>query len=132
MTASIVEFLPDRNKNGNKNAELRCAVERLAKTDDVVRIALMPDAHVAEDVCVGTVTATTQRLLPAAVGGDIGCGMVAVQIRSDADLLADRDRAAMVLAGLYTHIPHALHASKNAPELPEVLRDVPLAGGALE
>lgn len=128
MTASIVEFLPDRRKN----AELRMAVERLARTEDVVRIALMPDAHVAEDVCVGTVTATTHRLLPAAVGGDIGCGMVAVQIRSNGDLLADRDRAAQVLAGLYQHIPHAMHASKEAPELPEVLRDEPLAGGALD
>src|SRR5262245_51964024 len=75
-----VEFLPDKSKN----AELRAAIERLGRTEDVVRIALMPDAHVAEDVCVGTVTATTRRLLPAAVGGDIGCGMVAVRLQSDA------------------------------------------------
>jgi tRNA-splicing ligase RtcB (3'-phosphate/5'-hydroxy nucleic acid ligase) len=128
MTASMVEFLPDKSKN----AELRTAIERLGRTEDVVRIALMPDAHVAEDVCVGTVTATTRRILPAAVGGDIGCGMVAVRLRSDADLLADRDRAALVLAGLYEHIPHAMHASKNAPELPDMLRDKPLAGGALD
>jgi len=128
MIASVVEFLPDNSKKAN----LRAAVERLGRTQDVVRIALMPDAHVAEDVCVGTVTATTRRLLPAAVGGDIGCGMVAVRLRCDADLLADRDRAALVLAGFYAHIPHAMHASKNAPELPEVLRDKPLAGGALD
>lgn len=128
MTASVVEFLPDKNKN----AELRTAIERLGRTQDVVRIALMPDAHVAEDVCVGTVTATTQRLLPAAVGGDIGCGMVAVSLRGDADVLADRERAALVLAGLYARIPHAMFAAKEAPDLPEVLRDEPLAGGALE
>lgn len=128
MIASIVEFLPDKSKN----AELRTAIERLGRTEDVVRIALMPDAHVAEDVCVGTVTATTQRILPAAVGGDIGCGMVAVRLQSDADLLADRERAALVLAGLYEHVPHSMHPAKNAPELPDVLRDKPLAGGVLD
>ncbi len=111
---SIMEFLPDHNKS----AELRAAIERLGRTEDVVRIALMPDAHVAEDVCVGTVTATTRRILPAAVGGDIGCGMVAVQLQCTTDVLADRNRAALVLAGFYERIPHALHASKDAPDLP--------------
>ncbi len=125
---SIMEFLPDNSKN----AELRVAIERLGRTEDVVRIALMPDAHVAEDVCVGTVTATTRRILPAAVGGDIGCGMVAVQLRCSTDVLADRHRAALVLAGFYQLIPHVKHASKEAPELPEELGDKLLAGGALD
>lgn len=128
MTASVVEFLP---KNGG-SSDLRKAIERLGQTEDVVRIALMPDAHLAEDVCVGTVCATTKRLLPAAVGGDIGCGMVAVRLGADADLLEDRDRAALVLAGLYERIPHALHAVKNAPSLPKVLLAEPLAAGALD
>ncbi len=128
MTASVVEFLP---KNGS-TAELRKAIERLGRTEDVVRIALMPDAHLAEDVCVGTVCATTKRLLPAAVGGDIGCGMVAIKLRADAELLADRDRAALVLAELYKRVPHAMHAVKNAPTMPEVLQAEPLAGGALD
>lgn len=128
MSARVVEFLPD---NG-KSAELRAAVERLGRTDDVVRIALMPDAHVAEEVCVGTVTATTRRLLPAAVGGDIGCGMVAIRLACSTELLTDRDRAARVLEGLYQRIPHAMHASKDAPDLPEMLRDKPIAQGALD
>jgi tRNA-splicing ligase RtcB len=127
MNARVVEFLPE-----NKSAELRAAVERLGRTEDVVRIALMPDAHVAEEVCVGTVTATTRRLLPAAVGGDIGCGMVAIRLSCNAELLADRDRAASVLAGLYERIPHSMHPSKNAPELPDALREKPLAQGALD
>jgi len=128
MTASIIEFLPDKHHQ----PELRSAIERLGRTKDVVRIALMPDAHVAEDVCVGTVTATTQRILPAAVGGDIGCGMVAIRLQGQTDLLADRDRAAAVLAGFYERIPHALHTAKNAPDLPEDLRDEPLAEGGLD
>jgi tRNA-splicing ligase RtcB len=38
----------------------------------------MPDVHVAEDVCVGVAVATAELLYPQAVGGDIGCGMLAV------------------------------------------------------
>jgi tRNA-splicing ligase RtcB len=34
------------------------AIGRLAVAPDVVRIAVMPDVHLAEDVCVGTVVAT--------------------------------------------------------------------------
>ncbi len=54
----------------------------------------MPDAHVSEDVCVGTVTATRRRLLPAAVGGDIGCGMATLRFDGSPDLLADAAFAA--------------------------------------
>lgn len=45
------------------------ALQRLAKTQDVAAIAVMPDVHLAKDVCIGTVTATRSRLLPSAVGG---------------------------------------------------------------
>jgi hypothetical protein len=38
------------------SADLRRSVERLAHQEDVAHIALMPDAHLAEHVCVGTVT----------------------------------------------------------------------------
>jgi len=40
----------------------------------------MADAHLANDVCVGCVLATTQIIYPSAVGGDIGCGMLSVPI----------------------------------------------------
>ncbi|MEZ4294935.1 MAG: RtcB family protein [Polyangiaceae bacterium] len=127
MSAPIVEILP-----GGTPAELRSAIERIARTGDVVHVALMPDAHVAEEVCVGAVVATTSRILPAAVGGDIGCGMVATRLLATADLLADRERAASVLAGLYERVPHALHPTATAPHLPEDLATAPLAGGALD
>ena len=127
MTAHVATFLPD-----GASAELRAALARLARTADVVHVAVMPDAHVAEEVCVGTVTATTRRILPAAVGGDIGCGMVAVRLRADADLLADRDRAARLLSGFYERIPHVLHPAATAPELPDELQEAPIGDGALE
>ena len=57
------------------SAEVQRSVARLARLDDVVRIALMPDVHLAENVCVGAVVASRSGILPDAVGGDIGCGM---------------------------------------------------------
>jgi tRNA-splicing ligase RtcB len=38
-------------------------------------IAVMPDVHSAGDVCVGSVLATSDVVLPTAVGEDLGCGM---------------------------------------------------------
>src|ERR1700761_7849310 len=42
-------------------------------------VALMPDAHVGIGATVGTVIATRGAVVPAAVGVDIGCGMIAIQ-----------------------------------------------------
>jgi RNA-splicing ligase RtcB len=43
-------------------------------------IALMPDAHVGRGATVGSVIPTTGAVIPAAVGVDIGCGMVAAEL----------------------------------------------------
>lgn len=44
-------------------------------------VALMPDAHVGMGSSVGTVIPTEGAVIPAAVGVDIGCGMIAVRTR---------------------------------------------------
>ena len=49
------------------------ALDRLARADDVQYVAVMPDVHLAADVCVGMVLATARLVYPAAVGGDIDC-----------------------------------------------------------
>lgn len=54
-------------------------------------IALMPDAHLGMGATVGSVIPTLGAIIPAAVGVDIGCGMIAVRTPYDvADLPADR------------------------------------------
>jgi tRNA-splicing ligase RtcB len=65
----------------------------------------MPDVHLATDVCVGTAIATTRLVYPAAVGGDIGCGMLAVAFDASADLLADPARAGGVLRAIGDRVP---------------------------
>lgn len=42
-------------------------------------VALMPDAHLGKGSMVGSVVATRDAVIPATVGVDIGCGMMAVK-----------------------------------------------------
>jgi tRNA-splicing ligase RtcB len=42
-------------------------------------LALMPDAHLGKGATVGSVIPTQGAIMPAAVGVDIGCGMIAVR-----------------------------------------------------
>ena len=65
----------------------------------------MPDVHLAADVCIGTVVATSQTLYPNAVGGDIGCGVAALAFDCEAARLDDERTAAAILAGLYRADP---------------------------
>ncbi|WP_164700244.1 RtcB family protein [Modestobacter sp. KNN46-3] len=54
-------------------------------------LALMPDAHLGKGATVGSVIPTEGTIIPAAVGVDIGCGMMAVRTQFDASALAGRD-----------------------------------------
>ncbi|MFC7493391.1 MULTISPECIES: RtcB family protein [unclassified Nocardioides] len=54
-------------------------------------LALMPDAHLGLGATVGSVIPTLGAIMPAAVGVDIGCGMIAVRTQYSRDELpADR------------------------------------------
>jgi tRNA-splicing ligase RtcB len=64
-------------------------------------VAVMPDCHYGKGATVGTVLPTDGAIIPAAVGVDIGCGMIAVRTplaRSDVP-------AAKVRAGIERRIP---------------------------
>lgn len=52
-------------------------------------VALMPDAHVGIGATVGSVIPTDGAVIPAAVGVDIGCGMIAAEIDAHQDDLPD-------------------------------------------
>ncbi|MBI4889382.1 MAG: RtcB family protein, partial [Acidobacteria bacterium] len=86
-------------------AEVAAAIERLRRAEDVVRVAVMPDVHLAADVCIGVAVATRELIFPQAVGGDIGCGVLAVATDGRADALRDGRVAGAVLAELGRVIP---------------------------
>ncbi|WP_448006169.1 RtcB family protein [Agromyces bauzanensis] len=55
-------------------------------------LALMPDAHLGLGATVGSVIPTLGAIMPAAVGVDIGCGMIAVKTQFAASDLPDDRR----------------------------------------
>ena len=61
-------------------AETREQAQRTAAMPFVwPHLALMPDAHLGKGATVGSVIPTLGAIMPAAVGVDIGCGMIAVR-----------------------------------------------------
>ncbi|MFJ1267283.1 RtcB family protein [Legionella lytica] len=52
-------------------------------------LAVMPDVHVGKGSTIGTVMATRKAIIPAAVGVDLGCGMMAVRTNLVAKDLPD-------------------------------------------
>jgi tRNA-splicing ligase RtcB (3'-phosphate/5'-hydroxy nucleic acid ligase) len=50
-------------------------------------VALMPDVHLGKGALVGSVVATKEAIIPAAIGVDIGCGMCAIQLPFHAEQL---------------------------------------------
>ncbi len=65
-------------------------------------VAVMPDAHWGMGATVGTVIATSGAVVPAAVGVDIGCGMIARRTNLTASDLPDN------LSGLRSSVEAAV------------------------
>jgi len=59
--------------------QAREQIERTASMPFVRGLAVMPDVHLGKGSTVGTVVATKGAVMPACVGVDIGCGMIAVE-----------------------------------------------------
>ncbi len=67
-------------------------------------IAAMPDVHVGIGATIGSVIPTKKAIIPAAVGVDIGCGMMAVKTSLNASQLPDHLRG--VRDVIESCIPH--------------------------
>lgn len=72
-------------------------------------LALMPDAHLGLGATVGSVIPTDGAIIPAAVGVDIGCGMIAVRTALTREDLAGHD-----LSELRQQIERAVPLSAGA------------------
>jgi tRNA-splicing ligase RtcB len=117
---------------GPLDTEVAEALNRLRRAPDVQQLAVMPDVHLAADVCVGVVVATSHLIYPQAVGGDIGCGMLAVALDIGGAGLRDPRKAGAVLAELGRAVP-AQRRNRNALiEIPEELERETLSDAVLE
>ena len=68
-------------------------------------LALMPDAHLGKGATVGSVIPTLGAIVPAAVGVDIGCGMIAVRTTFTADDLRARGSLAPLRLAIERAVP---------------------------
>jgi len=113
----------------NKNAVLfappdtieRAALEQITNTASMPfvfkHVAVMPDCHYGKGATVGTVLATEGAIIPAAVGVDIGCGMIAVKTPLHRE---DVNDPAAIRAGIERRIP--MSAGRNNKALTDSAR----------
>ena len=82
-------------------------------------VAAMPDVHVGVGATVGSVFATRNAVIPAAVGVDIGCGMIACRLSLSANQLPDNlysvrtEIETMVPVGMSDHTDGLLKSSAH-------------------
>jgi tRNA-splicing ligase RtcB (3'-phosphate/5'-hydroxy nucleic acid ligase) len=84
--------------------EARAQVSRVSRVPVVECVAVMPDVHAGLGATIGTVIATTSAIIPAAVGVDIGCGMMAVKTSLSANHLPSDLRP--LRAAIEERVPH--------------------------
>lgn len=94
--------------------EAKAQLRRLASLPFIHKwVAVMPDVHAGLGATVGSVVASRKAVIPAAVGVDIGCGMMAVKTSLRAEQLPD-DLKPLRLA-IEAAVPHGRtdHGGKN-------------------
>lgn len=83
--------------------EARAQLINIARLPFIHRwVAVMPDVHLGKGATVGSVVPTVGAIVPAAVGVDIGCGMIAARTTLTASDLPDN------LAGIRSAIERAV------------------------
>ena len=86
LNDKIVAFLDPNTIDENAKQQLF----NIAEMPFVFKhLAVMPDCHLGKGATVGSVIATKGAIIPAAVGVDIGCGMIAVKTKFFAKDLPD-------------------------------------------
>jgi tRNA-splicing ligase RtcB (3'-phosphate/5'-hydroxy nucleic acid ligase) len=85
--------------------EARAQLQNVARLPFVFHhVAVMPDVHAGKGATIGSVIATKGAIVPAAVGVDIGCGMMAVRTSLTASMLPDNLHG--VRSAIEAAVPH--------------------------
>src|SRR3954470_13429084 len=89
ISDKIVAFLPPESIEPAALQQLKNTAESPVLAH---HLAVMPDCHFGKGSTVGSVIPTKGGVIPAAVGVDIGCGMIAVETVFTASQLPDNLR----------------------------------------
>lgn len=100
--------------DGKPTADVLRIVERLRRLPGAVHVAVLPDAHVGGEACVGVAVATEGAIYPPAVGTDIGCGMASVPLTGSAPP-TDRETLSHILGRLQLAVPGHRHRERQTP-----------------
>lgn len=113
--------------------DVSASLDRLRRSEGIRHVAVMPDVHLSGSFCIGTVIASRDRIYPDAVGGDIGCGMVALRFDALAsEVLGDERNSYRILRALRTMVPTNRHSKLTLrADLPPHLNEAPLGSSAL-
>ena len=95
----VLNWASDLDPNALHQAERTASLPFVAG-----HVALMPDAHLGMGATIGSVIPTEGAIIPAAVGVDIGCGMIAARLPLRSDALGDD------LSGLHGRIARVVPA----------------------
>jgi tRNA-splicing ligase RtcB len=106
--------------------EARAQLQKTARMPFIFKhVAVMPDVHVGKGSTIGSVIPTLQAVIPAAVGVDIGCGMIAAKTTLKAADLPDNLSA--VRSAIERAVPHGRTTGRrdkgsweNAPDQVDV------------
>lgn len=80
-------------------------VKRIASMPFIEKhVAVMPDVHLGMGATIGSVIPTKGAIIPAAVGVDIGCGMIAARLSLTASNLPDN--LAPIRSAIESAVPH--------------------------
>ncbi len=100
------------NRGVTVEAEAVRQLENIARLPIVHQhVAAMPDCHVGKGATVGSVIPTKGAIIPAAVGVDIGCGMMAWQTSANARDLPDS--LSKLRADIERAVPHGFQSTKG-------------------
>ncbi|MBQ4838092.1 RtcB family protein [Pseudoalteromonas luteoviolacea] len=87
-------------------------LENIAAMDIVhSHIAVMPDVHLGKGATIGSVIPSIDAVIPAAVGVDIGCGMVATRTTLKASDLPDNLKS--IRSAFEAAVPHGRTANRG-------------------
>lgn len=93
-------------------------------------VALMPDCHVGYGMPIGGVIATTDLIIPNAVGVDIGCGMASVRFDSvppdigELKRIMGEARKAIPVGFAHHQEPQEWSGFHEAPDIPIIQREL--------
>lgn len=79
-------------------------------------VAVMPDAHAGRGSTVGTVIATQGAIIPAAIGVDIGCGMAAIKLDFNVNLLGGDENLRKLRHSIERSIPVGMNTNHKLTE----------------